>query len=66
MRAAVDSTAEYSVANDRLSARIEPTGERWTGPLDGKDYPTASAPTSGVTWAGQQAGPRAIKFVLKN
>jgi hypothetical protein len=67
VRAAIDSTAEYSVANGRLTARIEPSGERWTGPLDGKDYAVTSAPTlpPGVTWAGQQAGPRAIKFVLK-
>jgi hypothetical protein len=35
--AAADSTATYSVQNGRLSAHIEPSGERWTGPLDGKD-----------------------------
>ena len=64
---AADSTLEYSVAGDKLSLLIEPSGERWSGPLDGKDYPGTTAPgdPGGLTWAGRQDGPRTIKFLVK-
>jgi len=67
VRAAAESTAEYTVTGDNLSAHIEPSGEHWTGPLDGKDYPVAPGPSipRGMTWAGRQDGPRAVKFVLR-
>jgi hypothetical protein len=67
VRAAADATAEYAVNGDKLVAHIEPSGERWTGPLDGKDYPVAAGPSipRGETWAGRQDGPRTIKFVLR-
>jgi hypothetical protein len=62
-----DMTLEYAVAGDKLSAHIEPTTERWSGPLDGKDYPATAIPGNpgNVTWAGHQEGPRTIKFLLK-
>lgn len=66
--AAFDQTVDYSVTGDKLSAHVEPGNERWTGPLDGKDYPIAPTPglPASITWAGRQDGPRAIKFVIKD
>jgi hypothetical protein len=66
-RGAADSTVDYTATGNELSVRIEPSGERWRGPLDGKDYTATAGPgiPGGVTWAGRREGPRAIKFVLK-
>jgi len=62
-----EATAEYRVEGNNLTVSLQPTGERWSGPLDGRDYPLAPGASvpDGMTWAGRQSGARTISFVLK-
>jgi hypothetical protein len=66
-RVAGEMTVNYTAAGDKLNALIQPGPERWTGRLDGKDYPATEPPgvPGRVTWAGRQDGPRTLKFVVK-